>query len=304
MSVPQTVPPTAPAIAPRAAPAGQAGRGPLIVFSHANSFPASTYGVLHQQLHQRGFTVAAIEKLGHDPAHPVTSNWPHLLTQLATFAENECRHAGQGAFLVGHSLGGFLSLLCAAQHPRLGGFPVRGVLLLDSPVIAGWRAALLGLAKGTGLVSRLSPGAVSSKRRNAWSSADEALAHFQSKAAFAAWDPETLRHYIEHGTVRTAGDPSAARRLAFDRDVETAIYNTLPHHAMRVLRRTPPPCPVAFIGGKQSAEVRQVGLAATRAVTKGRITMIEGTHLFPMEHPRRTAETIARELQAMIEGAT
>jgi hypothetical protein len=35
--------------------------------------------------------------------------------------------------------------------------------------------------------------------------------------------------------------------------VETAIYNTLPHNLDRLLRRHPLKCPVAFIGGMQSA---------------------------------------------------
>jgi hypothetical protein len=39
----------------------------LLVFSHGNSFPASTYGVMTASLKKRGFSVKAIEKLGHDP---------------------------------------------------------------------------------------------------------------------------------------------------------------------------------------------------------------------------------------------
>ena len=34
---------------------------PLIVFSHANSFPAATYGVLFKSLRARGFTVKAVD---------------------------------------------------------------------------------------------------------------------------------------------------------------------------------------------------------------------------------------------------
>ena len=49
-----------------------------IVFSHANSFPASTYRVLFQHLKTRGFEVSAVERYGHDPKYPVTSNWPTL----------------------------------------------------------------------------------------------------------------------------------------------------------------------------------------------------------------------------------
>ena len=48
---------------------------PLVIFSHGNSFPASTYGVLLRGLEARGFMVKAIEKFGHDPAYPVTSSW-------------------------------------------------------------------------------------------------------------------------------------------------------------------------------------------------------------------------------------
>ena len=43
----------------------------MIIFSHANSFPASTYRVLFRSLRGRGFTVKAIEKVGHDPQYPV-----------------------------------------------------------------------------------------------------------------------------------------------------------------------------------------------------------------------------------------
>ena len=138
---------------------------PLIVFSHANGFPAGTYGVLFRSLRARGFTVKSVEKFGHDPRYLVTSNWPHLVRQRADFAAPEIESHGGPAFLVGHSLGGFLSLMCAARHPRLAGRGVRGVLLLDTPLLGGWRARTLGLVKLTQLVGSASPGRVSRRRR-------------------------------------------------------------------------------------------------------------------------------------------
>ena len=96
----------------------------LIVFSHANSFPAATYGVLFKSLRARGYTVKAVDRFGHDPKYPVTNNWPHLVQQLHDLARREADKAGEPAWLVGHSLGGFLSLMCAARHPELA----RGVL--------------------------------------------------------------------------------------------------------------------------------------------------------------------------------
>ena len=38
----------------------------LIVFSHANSFPASTYQVLFKSLRARGFAVRAVDQFGDD----------------------------------------------------------------------------------------------------------------------------------------------------------------------------------------------------------------------------------------------
>lgn len=275
----------------------------LIVFSHANSFPASTYAVLFRSLRARGYTVRGVDKFGHDPKYPVTSNWPHLVQQLADFAGPEVQRHGQGAWLVGHSLGGFLSLMCAARHPVLGGLPVKGVLLIDSPVLGGWRARALELAKRTQLVGSISPGKISRKRRNAWPDAQATFDHFAHKKAFARWDPQVLRDYIEHGTHDEPTAQGPRRVLGFDRDVETAIYNTLPHNLDRLLRRHPLQCPVAFIGGTESAEMKQVGMAMTHKVVgrdhPDRLRMIEGSHLFPMEKPHETAVAIDASLKAL-----
>ena len=276
----------------------------LILFSHANSFPASTYGVLFKSLRARGHAVRAVDRFGHDPRYPVTSNWRHLVQQLADFAAPEIEKQGEGAWLVGHSLGGFLSLMCAARHPRLGGHAVKGVLLIDSPVLGGWRARTLELIKRTQLVGSVSPGKISRKRRDTWADEAAAQAHFASKSAFAAWDPQVLQDYIAHGTRDDTDVHGKTHRvLQFERAVETTIYNTLPHNLDRLLRRHPLQCPVGFLGGTRSKEMQQVGMAMTRRLVgqqhPGRMAMVEGSHLFPMERPLETAAAIESVLSAL-----
>jgi len=260
---------------------------PRIIFSHGNSFPAGTYKVMLDNLRQRGFQVGAVEMFGHDPQYPATNNWPHLVQQLADFAKAQ-QGDGEPAFLVGHSLGGILSLMCAARHPELA----RGVLLIDSPVIGGWRATTLDLAKRTTLIGSFPPGRISQKRRNHWPDAQTALESFQQKKSFARWDPQVLQDYIEFGT----HDADGHRVLSFDRDVETAIYNGLPHKLDSLLKRKPLKCPAAFIGGTHSSEMRQAGVDLTHKVVKGRIMMLDGSHLFPMEKPIATAAAIEASL--------
>lgn len=278
---------------------------PLIVFSHGNSFPGGTYRQVTQGLEVQGYEVAVIDRLGHDPRYPVTSNWPHLVQQLADFATHAMQDHTGPVYLVGHSLGGFVSLMCASRFPQLGGRGVSGVVLLDSPVLGGWKAKALAVAKHTQVVGALSPGKVSKKRRHQWPDEAAAREHFGSKRAFQLWAPQVLDDYIVHGTEDVAvPDGGTHRALRFDRDVETAIYNTLPHNLDRQLRQHPLACPVAFVGGTLSAEMKQVGMTMTRKVVQPEqhpecLRMIEGTHLFPMEKPAETAQVVGEVLRAL-----
>jgi pimeloyl-ACP methyl ester carboxylesterase len=260
-----------------------------LVFSHANGFPAGTYRLLFEHWRAAGWRVLALPKFGHDPKYPVTSNWAHTRNELISFIEHEA--PGQKVHLVGHSLGGYLSLLAACRRPDL----VAGLVLIDSPVLAGWRAHSVQVAKAARLIGRISPGRVSRQRRTHWDSAEQAHAHYAAKSIFARWDPRVLADYIAAGI---EPDPAGGVRLAFRREVETRFYNTLPHHFGALLKRHPPHCPVSFLGGTKSTEVRQVGLAETRAVTRGRLRWMTGTHLFPMEQPVATADAVLELLAA------
>ena len=89
---------------------------------------------------------------------------------------------------------------------------MRGVLLIDSPLLGGWRANALDVAKRTQVVGSISPGKVISRsRRNTWASNEEALEHFRQKKAFARWHPEVLaRLHCEHGLADHRGRQARA----------------------------------------------------------------------------------------------
>ena len=249
---------------------------PLLHFAHGNSYPAGTYNRLLAQLAEH-YDVRTLDMHGHDPRYPVGDGWNTLTDELIAHLEGY----GQPAILVGHSLGGAVSMLAAHRRPDL----VRCVVMLDSPVVAGWRAWVWRIAKILGLRMRLSPGNVARRRRNVWPSRAAAFEHFMAKPVFRAWAPGALDDYLEHGLVAHA----EGVQLRFDRDVEAAIYSTLPHDMDRVLR-APFPVPVGFIAGTDSTELRQAGLDGTRRLVGGNLVTIEGTHLYPMEKPQLTAQ--------------
>ena len=54
---------------------------------------------------------------------------------------------------------------------------------------------------------------------------------------------------------------------------------------------------MAFVGGRQSVEMRRVGMSLTEQLTKGRTMMLDGSHLFPMEKPLATAAAVEAALR-------
>ena len=264
---------------------------PLLHFCHGNSFPSGTYRQLLDALRPH-YDVHMTDMVGHDPGFPVGDGWSGLVDQLIVELE---RH-GRPAILVGHSLGGMLSALAAVRRPDLA----RCVVMLDSPVVAGWRALAWRLVKLLGKGSRFSPARFSERRRNVWPNRAAAYEHFISKDIFRAWGPGVLDDYLDVGL---KPHPNGVQ-LRFDRDVETAIYNSLPHHMGQVIRHDFP-VPVGFIGANNSEELRQAGLASTRKLVGAHFVMTEGSHLYPLEHPKRAArlthEMVKRLLGSRVE---
>jgi pimeloyl-ACP methyl ester carboxylesterase len=271
-------------------------RGTL-VFSHANSYPAPTYRRLFQAWEAAGWRVLAKEKFGHDPAWPVVSGWRPSRDELLAFVD---QHApGERIHWVGHSLGGYLSIMAAMKRPAQSA----AVVLIDSPLVAGWRAHSWAVLKMMHLEERVSPAKLSRTRRWQWPSREAAHAHFSAKRLYARWDPAVLHDYLDGGLAPDPAHGPEAVQLAFRREVETRFYKTLPHDLGAMLRKHPPRCPVSFIGGRQSAEIRQAGLETTLKLVRHRVQWLDGTHLFPMEQPNETVQAVLQALDGTAPGA-
>ena len=254
-------------------------------FSHANGFPAACYRRLFSHL-ECDFEIRYVNAIGHDPRHPVTDGWPHLVSELIEHVE---RH-GEPVLGVGHSLGGYLTALAALKRPAL----FRAIILLDSPILDRWKGTVLRMVKRFGLVDRVTPAGITRDRRAVWASSDEAYAHFRNKRAFRDFDAECLRDYV---TLGMRPSPEGVR-LAFDPSIEYRIYRTFPHAVAKELPTLR--VPAGLICGRESADARQMGLALSRR--HFRVVRVEGGHLFPFEHPEAAARAIHEMARALTAG--
>lgn len=224
------------------------------------------------------FRINAIAALGMDPRHPPSEGWPHLARQIIETIE---RGHGAPVIGVGHSLGGYLTLMAAAQRPDL----FRAIILLDAPIIGAIKGRLLAATKRFGIVDRVTPAGATRERRAQWASLAEAERHFRAKKLFRDFSPEALRDYVRYGL----NDEGKCLRLMIDPAIEYQIYRTVPHDLHRLLPKLA--VPTGFIGGAGSDVVRRVGLSTMRRAGFA-LRRVPGGHLFPFEHPYVAADAI------------
>jgi pimeloyl-ACP methyl ester carboxylesterase len=256
-------------------------------FSHANGFPAACYRKMFACLAPR-FDISSINTIGHDPGFPVSDNWPHLVEELIHHVEAHCRPPVVG---IGHSLGGYLTFMAAMKRPEL----FRAIVLLDAPLLSYFKSRGLEMTKWMGIVDRITPAASTRNRRRVWESEEQAIAHFRHRPLFRRFDPDCLADYVHLGMRRDGHH----LRLLFDPEIEYMIYCTIPHHFADYTSELA--VPAGFIGGRDSEEVRRVGLSMMKRRYGFHFKRVEGTHLFPFEHPEATARAIC-EMVDRLEG--
>jgi pimeloyl-ACP methyl ester carboxylesterase len=249
----------------------------ILQFSHANGFPAPVYRVFLDVLATR-FDVRSVERFGHDPRHPVTDGWHHLADELVEAIETH----GRPVIAVGHSLGGYLSLMAAVRRPDL----VRGIVMLDAPLISRWLGGAIAFTKRIGAMDRFTPAPGTRHRRRVWASAREAGDHFTTKSVFRRFDPRCLRDYVTHGT---QPDPAGVC-LRFDPEIEYRIYRTLPHDLVRSAARLA--VPGGVILGAASEIARRTGTATSRRHLA--VATTPGGHLFPLQNPEAAGHAVLR----------
>jgi pimeloyl-ACP methyl ester carboxylesterase len=228
---------------------------------------------------KKDFSISFVDAIGTDPRYPPTEGWPHLVEQWIDSIK-------EPVYGVGHSLGGYLNYLAAVRRPEL----FKAIVLLDAPIIGPVRGTMLGATKRLGIVDRVTPAGATRDRRSTWRTRDEAKQHFRSRKLFRNFTAQCLDDYVSHGLVE-----NHELHLKIDPAIEYRIYRTIPHDMMRHLPKLR--VPAAFIGGADSDVVRRVRLAGMRP--KFAFHKVPGGHLFPFEHPREAATSIARALEAL-----
>jgi alpha-beta hydrolase superfamily lysophospholipase len=173
----------------------------VVVIAHGAGEHSGRYSHVGSHLAGAGYATYALDHRGHGRSHGKGANIERMslvvadLDGLVTLAAG--RHSGAKVFLLGHSMGGAISIAYALAHQdRLAG------LLLSGPA-AALEAASKAELVGARVLSRIAPG----------------LGVFAVDSSDVSRDPEVVRAYDEDPLVhdgklpaRTVGELAACAR--------------------------------------------------------------------------------------------
>lgn len=250
----------------------------LIHFVHGNGFPSACYRQLFDYL-QPQFRCCFIDRVGHTERYPVTENWHHLVEEVIASVE---RQADRPVIALGHSLGGVLSLLATIERPDL----FESVIMLDSPLFGWFKSTVLRLSKKFGFIDRITPAHMTRGRRKHWHSREQVYNYLIRRSLFKTFSKACLNDYIDYGLEKD----EKGYTLRFDTRVEYQIYRTMPHILHQYENKLTRPA--ALIYGDQSDLITSFDLRYMNKKHKIESYKTQGTHMFPMEHPRVVAELI------------
>lgn len=266
---------------------GPSDRSIDVIFVHANGFNGQTYRALMAPL-SAGLRVMTVDQRGHgssrlaaDPDH--RRSWVDLRDDLLALLTA----LDQGpVVLAGHSMGGTVCLLAAAEAPEA----VRGLVLLD-PVIMPRAMTLYARLPWTSgaLWKRLPIARVASRRRAVFESCEAAFTAYRGRGVFKTWPETMLADYVGGGFKnRDDGKVELACAPAW----EASNYAAQAHDPWRAMGRLR--CPARILRAERGSTAR-VGdaIRLARRYPWVRAETVAGTsHFLPMERLDLAREAI------------
>ena len=245
-----------------------------ITFLHANGFPPGTYASFLSEISSLG----RISTLEHRPLWtkeaPKFLNWGVYADDAIKTLEREVKSP---VWLVGHSMGGAISLLIARKAPHL----VKGVVGLDPVTISSRFLAFSRMA------FRLWPdkpkmirGALG--RPHQFDSHRTAFEFYRTKRAFSDVADKELMDYVwaAHAPSDNGVD------LRYSGAWEACVYRS-PPNLWRCLDRIKKP--IHILGGEHSYVIVPNVAERLKQLKNVQFNSIDAGHLMPMEKPQETA---------------
>jgi lipase len=269
---------------------GAAGAKPTLLLLHATGFHArcwdATVAALPHDQH-----VIAIDMRGHGRSYrpESLSDWAKTADDVVAFLYDQ---VAAPVAAVGHSMGGYV----AARAAAIACDRFTQLLLVDPVMLVPEiYAAEPGGAGGSPSDHPVA------RRRNAWESADQMIAHFANREPYMHWRADVLADYCTYGLVPAATGEGLV--LACPPALEASAY-------MGAWQNNPYPwtgqvaCPTTILRARNAERKGAMDFSSSPTAPDlwksfpdvRDLHWPDVSHFIPMEAPERLAELIVKTL--------
>lgn len=259
------------------------GVGPDVLFCHATGFHGRYWDPICSRMVDN-FRCVTIDFRGHGNSfvsEEITMDWTGMAEDvLATIDYLNLT----SPFAVGHSMGGSSILLAEQMQQET----FRAAWLFE-PIVIGGEAITPEMSKGGSL-------AVSArKRKEIFSSREEAFKRYASRPPFSIVDEESLWSYVNYGF----RDHKDGVILKCRGEIEAQVFENSVTTIFDSLHLVDLPVTVAASGDQEGPAIIAPQIVAQ--LSKGNLELYSDlTHFAPMEDPSRISEGIMRELNKVL----
>ncbi|HUI50049.1 MAG TPA: alpha/beta hydrolase [Acidimicrobiia bacterium] len=256
------------------------GDGPPVLLAHATGFHGMVWGPLAARLVAAGRRVFSFDFRGHGDSDAPDSDysWHGFADDVLAVADHLGVARDPALVACGHSKGGAALLLAEQKLP--GTF--RRIWAYE-PILFASEETLP--PKDDFFLAR-----AARKRRNEWTSTEEAIAAYSAKAPLDVMTPDSMRAYVEYG-LRDRGDGVLV--LKCRPEVEAQVFSMAPNNgAYAHLGEVD--AEVLIVCGEISTSVDPaLGARIADALPHGRLEVLAGLgHFGPQQDPDACAASI------------
>ena len=264
------------------------GRSPDVIWLHANGFNAWTYRNTLAPLAPE-LDVLAIDQRGHGAtpqAAAIEDKRDALDMRDDLLGLLEVVSPDRPVILAGHSLGGCVSLLAAAEAPQR----VRAIALFD-PVILSREATTRAMGAGGAAISESPLVSKARTRRRRFGSKQEAFFAYNGRAIFTTWPEAAVQDYVEAGF---RDHPSGEVELACAPEWEAANFAAHGHDIWDAMARIEAPVSIYRAEHGSTCAIAEAGEFPRPAGQVQVQTVAGATHFLPIERPELVQEALRR----------